>query len=75
MKSEKDRETNAQNGERCGMFAGGQAGNDVCGMASLRRVRNFFNRSVIRRRVIIRKRNDDGRHDQADQRCEIKLAR
>ena len=73
MKTEQDGDANESNRQRRRMLADGQSRNDVSGVACLGRARDFLDRGVAHRRVVICDRNHDCGHDQPDDRSEIEL--
>ncbi len=75
MKTEEDGDADETDRQRRRMLANREPGNDVRGVASLRRTGNFLDRAIAHRRVIICDCDYDGSHHQADYRSEIELRR
>ena len=75
MKTQENGDADESNRQRRRMMADSESGDDVGGVTGFRRARDFLNRAVAHRRVIVRNRHDDCGHDQADEGCEIKLCR
>ena len=74
MKAEQNREADETNRQRGRMLSDGETGDDVRRVAGFRGLGDLPNRIVAHRRVIIRDHNHDAGHEQADERCAVKIS-
>src|SRR5438552_3373646 len=73
MKTEQNGDADETNWQRGSKLPDGKTGDDVGGVAGLRRARDFLHGAITSRGVVVGDNNNDSSHEQPDERCEIQI--
>ena len=75
MVAEKNRHADERYRQRGGVLPDCKARNDVCGMAGLRRLRDFPHGAIRGRSIVVRNQHDEAGQHQTHERCGVERVR